>query len=293
MLCLFRFYFVSVLLFPALSSTQEVSITDDLGRRIELPSPAQRIVSLAPSITESLFAIGAGDQVVGVTTYCNYPPAALKKPKVGGIVNPSIEEIVGLRPDLIILSMEGNVRDDFEKLTSFGIPVFVSNPRSLGGIHRSVEQLGRLTGREARAHQVVAAMQSREDSITNAARQAPVQRVLFFVSLQPLIVVGARTFLNELIERAGGTNPAAATVSTFPAYSREAVLSVDPDTIVMMSGLIDQPRDVQMLYPEWAQLRAVRAGRVYQIDADIVSRPGPRAVDALDALYHLLHRQTK
>ena len=280
-------------MFTASTALAQLSVVDDLQRTVSLRSAANRIVSLAPSITESLFAIGAGEQVVGVTSYCNYPPAALVKAKVGGIVNPNIEAIVNLRPDLIVLSMEGNVREDFVKLTSFGIPVFVTNPRTLQGIRHSIEQLGQLAGRSVEASHLVAMMQSREDSIVAATRRAMKKKVLFFVSLQPLIVVGAGTFLDELLELAGAINPAAATFSTFPAYSREAVVSDNPDIIVIMSGLIAQTGNLDKQYPEWAQLEAVRAGRVFQIDADIVSRPGPRAVDGLDAIFHILHPQTK
>ena len=123
-------------------SMAQVTLLDDLHRQVTLPRPATRIVSLAPSITESLFAIGAGDQVIGVTDYCNFPPGVRLCHRVGGMINPSIETIVGLSPDLIIVSMEGNQRQDFTTLTGLQIPVFVTNPRTLEGINLSLRQLG-------------------------------------------------------------------------------------------------------------------------------------------------------
>ena len=131
----------------AAGSPPQITLTDDLQRQVTLPRSASRIVSLAPSITESLFAIGAGDQVIGVTDYCNFPPEARSCRRVGGMINPSIETIVGLAPDLIVVSMEGNTRQDFTTLTALRIPVFVCNPRSFEGINRSLRQLGSLTGR--------------------------------------------------------------------------------------------------------------------------------------------------
>ncbi|MBI4534970.1 MAG: cobalamin-binding protein [Ignavibacteriae bacterium] len=269
----------------------QITLVDDLNRSVSIPSAAQRIVSLAPSITESLFAIGAGSRVVGVTDYCNYPLAAKSKEQVGGVINPNIEKIVSLRPDLILLTMEGNVREDFNKLTSFGVPVFVTNPRTLQGIRESIAKIGSLAGREEEAARLVYSMKNVEDSVKTLTQKAVRPRVLFFVSLQPIIVVGTSTFLNELIELAGGVNIAASTGSTYPTYSREVVLENNPDVLIFMSEIIQDTDEITNLYPEWSKLNAVLAGKVFTIDADVLSRPGPRAVNGLRALFHLLHPQ--
>jgi iron complex transport system substrate-binding protein len=270
----------------------QVSVVDDIGCTVTLSSPAHRIVSLAPSITESLFAIEAGDHVVGVTDYCNFPPAARAKAKVGGMTNPSIETIVSLHPDLILLSMEGNVRDDFAALQRFGIPVFVSNPRTLEGIHRSLYQLGMLTGRTVAADSLIKRMRAREDSV-HAPAAAQRQRTLFIVSLQPLMVVGRNTFLNELLERSGAENLAARLPSTYPTYSRESFLAENPDVIIVMSDILADVSTLTRLFPEWESLAAVRQHRVHRINADLVSRPGPRAVDGLETLFHILHERNQ
>jgi iron complex transport system substrate-binding protein len=270
------------------SGLVHIAILDDLDRTVSLPSPAQSIVSLAPSITETLFAIRAGNQVVGVTDYCNYPEEATSKSRVGGITNPNIETIVSLRPDLIILSMEGNVREDFDKLLSFGIPVFVTNPRTLQGIHKSIEDLGILTGKTEEAAQLVHSMQAREESVIRAVPQRK-KKTLLIVSLQPLIVVGGGTYLSELIRLAGGMNLAISASSTYPMYSRETVVAEDPDVLIIMSDILTDQSMLLTLFPEWEVLTAVQSNQIYGVDADIVTRPGPRAVDGLESLYQILH----
>lgn len=267
------------------------SLVDDLKRPVTLAGFAQRIVSLAPSTTETLFAIGAGGQIVGITDYCNYPQETKSKPKVGGLVNPNIEAIAGLNPDLILLSMEGNVREDFTRILSLHIPVFVTNPRSLEDIRRTIAQLGELTGHQGTAAMLAARMKVREDSIAGLASRSAESSVLLFVSLHPLIVAGADNFISEIIRRAGGTNPAAASGISYPVYSREAVLADDPDVILLTSDLSSDIPELIALYPEWRNLRAVRAGKVFRIDADMVSRPGPRAVEGLATVFHLLHKE--
>lgn len=278
----------ATLLLPVRNTYGDVTVIDDLGRTVHLASPAQRVVSLAPSITECLFAIGAGDRVAGVTDYCTFPPAAAAKPKVGGITTPSIEAIVRLRPDLIVLSMEGNVRQDFDRLTTLNIPVFVTNPRTLEGIHRSIAHLGRLTGHEADADSLSRAMRIRETALRERIGSSRAS-VLLFLSVDPLIVVGGKTFLDDLLRLAGGDNVAADIPGTYPAVSREAVLTRNPSVIMLTTDLVPDIDHLLARFPEWRTLDAVRNGRVYRIDPDIVSRPGPRALDALELLSHYLH----
>jgi iron complex transport system substrate-binding protein len=261
----------------------QVTLVDDLKRTVVLPRTAQRIVSLAPSITESLFAIGAGSQVVGVTDYCNFPPEARSIHHVGGMINPSIETIVGLSPDLILFSMEGNQRQDFAILTGLRVPAFVTNPRNLEGINTSLLQLGALTGHMREAATLVSALTERTTKLK--ANIGPARtRTLLFVSVQPLVAVGARTFLNELLVVAGGENLAASTGLTYPQLSREVVLDQDPAVLLVASDVMDSTQNVTALYPEWARLSAVRNGHVYRVNADLISRPGPRAVDGLASL---------
>jgi iron complex transport system substrate-binding protein len=286
----FAFLYVAVVLFFSTSIAQ-IRVVDDLQRSVTLPSRATRIVSLAPSITETLFAIGAGEHVVGVTDYCNFPSEAKSKQKVGGMTNPSIETIVRLKPDLIAMSMEGNTKQGYDNLVRFKIPVFVSNPRTLEGIYQSIEQLGALTGRTESARQLSSMLKLRSDSLAATTKKVKTKSVLFFVSLQPAIVVGKGTFLHQLIELAGGVNAASKTQGTYPQYSREAVLKDNPDVLIFLQDVLRNRSELTTLYPEWKTLKAFHGNRIFTIDADIVSRPGPRAVQGLAQLIRLVHQE--
>jgi iron complex transport system substrate-binding protein len=266
----------------------EVTVVDDLHRRVVLAAAAERVVSLAPSITETLFALGAGGQVIGVTDFCNYPPEAQKKHRVGGITNPSIETIIGLKPDLIILSMEGNVREDFRKLLDLRVPLFVTNPRTLAGINKSIDDLGKLTGKEDNALRLVESMKAREDSLGLLPKRS--KHVLLIVSLQPLIVLGTNTFLAELLHLAGGENIAGDSPSTYPTLSREVVVERNPDVIIVTSNILQNVDELLELFPEWIGLNAIRNHQVYRINPDIISRPGPRVVEGLEALYNIIQQ---
>ncbi len=282
---------LALTLLLASSARTGVSLTDDIGRTVALPAPARRVVSLAPSLTESLFAIGAGEQVVGRTTFCDYPPEASRVPPVGGMTNPSLESIVACRPDLIVVSMEGNTRDDFPRLLSLGVPLYVSNPRTLAGIYRSLDQLGILTGREKQARHLVDSLQRYEHSLRVPPGPRP-PTVLVLVSLQPLMVAGGNTLLNELLTLAGARNPAASLPGHYPAISREAVLAHPPDVLFLTGDLPADTAALTSLFPEWKTLRALREGRVYSLDAAILSRPGPRALEGLHLIITSLAKGT-
>jgi len=264
-------------------SHAQVRVVDDLHRTVALSRAATRIVSLAPSITESLFAIGAGSQVVGVTDYCNFPPEAGSRRHVGGLTNPNIETIVGLSPDLIVVSMEGNLRQDFTALTGIGVPVFVSNPRTIRAINESLRQLGVLTGHQREAVFLADSLSRRAARIRSAVKDHST-RTLLLVSLQPLMAVGAKNFLNEMVQAAGGQNLAAPAGLTYPLLSRETILQQDPDVILITSDACDSTLDLAALYPEWTQISAFQHKRVYRIDADLIARPGPRAIEGLALL---------
>lgn len=268
----------------------QLVLTDDLGRSVTLPSAAQRIVSLAPSITETLFALGAGEQVRGVTGYCNYPPEARNKESIGGLIAPSIEAILSLTPDLIIVTPEGNAQESFRQVHATGIPVFVTNPRNIEGVRKSIRDIGFLTGRSEGAAALVRSMKQREDSL----RSLPPTKIplLLVISLQPLMVAGSGTFLSEMIELAGGDNLAAGTGMTYPTFSREQVVASDPDVILMPSGLPGMD-DVLSFYPEWKDLEAFQSGHVYEVDPDVISRPGPRVIEGAIRMRELLSKKNK
>lgn len=282
---------LSVALSAVIPPAAQITVVDDLSRTVQLSQPARRVVSLAPSLTETLFAIGAGDVIAGVTSYCTYPEAAAGKPQVGGMINPSHEAIVALKPDLIVLSMEGNVREDFDRLAALGAAVFVSNPRSLADIRRSISQLGVLTGRSEAASALAESLAAGEAEVVRNPPGVKV-RTLLIVSIRPLIVAGGKTFLNELLETAGAQNLAARFPSTYPTLSREAVVSENPDLLLVTSEVVADTRLLFEEFPEWTSLNAAQHNRIYRVDADLVSRPGPRAVDALRLIARLVLGKT-
>ncbi len=279
-----------LLLLPAVrqSTPGTLTVTDDLGHALSLPGIPRRIVSLAPSLTESLYAIGAGDQVVGVTDYCDYPPDARKKPRVGGMINPNLETIISVHPDLVIMSVEGNQKGDYERLTSLGVPVFISNPRSLEGIYRSLAQLGGLTGKTRAASRVIDSLRAVEDSVRALPHGPPVAS-LMLVSVRPLMAAGKGTFLNELLVLAGGRNIAGGAASGYPAISRETILADNPHVILATSDIVTSAPELLSLFPEWAATDAARRGRVFVVDANLVTRPGPRALEGLRLLSGIIH----
>ena len=263
-------------------------LTDDLGVDVRISPTPQRIVSLAPSITETLFALGLDSAVVGVTDYCDYPPAALNKVRVGGLSNPGFEQIASLNPDLILLSVAGNSQADYNKLSSLGFRLFVSNPSTIGSLFTSIKKIGELTGTGPRADSLLAILRKTQDSLTLTARLRPKKSVLMLVSIRPLIAVGKGTFLHELIEMANARNVAVDAAVSYPIMSREHILTLQPHAIIVMSDVARSPEDIVNAYNEWRTLRAVQSNSVMILDASLLSRPGPRIMKGLELLVSAL-----
>ncbi len=264
-------------------------VTDMLGRRVRIPDHAARIVSLAPSITETVFLLGDGERLVGVTDYCDYPPEAARKPRVGGISNPSFEAILTLRPDLVLATSESNYAEHVQRLTLLGLPVYVIRPVTFETVLDSIERIGDVLGRGDVARGRVASMRREADAIARAVQGAPRPRVLYVVWPNPLIAPGRGTLITELIQRAGGESVTGAEPLPYPRLSLETVVERRPDRIIV--GRHGQG-SVEELLRGWAGLTAVaavREGRVYGVDGDLVHRPGPRMIEALRALARALH----
>jgi ABC-type Fe3+-hydroxamate transport system substrate-binding protein len=264
-------------------------VTDMLGRRVRVPDHAVRIVSLAPSITETVFVLGDGDRLVGVTDFCDYPPEAARKPRVGGISTPSFEAILALRPDLILATSESNYSEHVERLVSLGLAVYVVRPVDFETVLESIDRIGGVLGRDAAARAQVASMRRDADAIARAVAGSPRPRVLYVVWPNPLIAPGRGTLISELIQRAGGESVTGADPLPYPRLSLETVVERRPDRIIV--GRHGQGT-VEELLRGWERLgsvSAVREGRVYGVDGDLVHRPGPRMVEALRALARVIH----
>jgi iron complex transport system substrate-binding protein len=265
-----------------------IRVEDGVGNVITLESEAQRIVSLAPNHTEILYALGVGDRVVGVTEYCNYPPEAAAKPKVGDFITVDLEQVVGLEPDLV-LATTMHMAETVPALQERGITVFVLDPQSVVAVLESIQKIGQLTDRESEAEALVADMQARIAAVQEKVQGAPRPKV--FWELGPeLFTAGPGSFVNDLITLAGGENVAGDADSPWPQLSVEAIILKDPDVIVLADHNYGQTAEMVKERPGWEDIQAVREGNVIEItDDDIVSRPGPRLVEGLEFLAKAFH----
>ncbi len=263
--------------------------TDDLGRSIQIERPPQRIVSLAPGITEILFSLGLGDRVVGVTNYCDYPPAAVTKQRVGGL-NPNFEVILTLRPDLVVGTAGLYQEENILKFKRFGIPFFIFDPTSLAKIFDMILVLGTMNGVEQAAKVEVRQLQERLDLLRQKIASFPRPRLLYVVDKEPLISVGKGSFLNDLIRDAGGISITQGLENAYPLVSIEYVIQQDPQVIILAMDADQVVTDQEKRYwSRWLALSAVREGRIYKVRRDLLNRPGPRVLDGLEELAGLLH----
>lgn len=245
---------------------------------------------MAPALTEILFALELGDRVVGVTDYCDYPPAAASKPRIGGYVNPSVEAVLALRPDLVLVSPAAGNRDAARAIERAGVRLEIVPAETLDETLDAMERIGRACGVAERGASLARAVRGRIESASRSVEGLPRVRTLFCVQVEPLIAAGAGTLPSELLELAGGTNIVRAT--RYPQIGIETVLAEGPDVILQarMVGVDESAeRAARDLWNRWGTVPAVRNGRVLVFDATIALRPGPRVADAVESLARLLH----
>lgn len=256
--------------------------------------PPRHVVSLAPSLTEMVFALGAGDTLAGVTTYCDYPEAAKRLPKVGGIEdgNIDLERVLALKPDLVVAIGEGQ-RNAVDSLRRLGLRVEVVPSQTFDDVFESIPQMGRLLGREAAAKQLTTELSRRIERVRKAVASLPGDRrprVFYEVWDRPLMTATGDTLIGRLIELAGGVNIFGDLSGRFVQVNPEAVLKRNPQAILAPdhhAARVD-PRSLTQL-PGFSRLEAVRQGRILILDGNLVSRAGPRIADALELLAHALH----
>jgi len=259
----------------------------------------RRIVSTTPSVTEILYALGLGDRVVGVTNYCHYPPEVVKKPKIGSYTSPNLEAIAALRPDLVII--QSNPIQLQNKLTALRLRSLEINQDSLPKLMESIQQIAAAAGVASKGIEVVARIRAGLDGIAAKLKGAPRTRTMFLIGRSPnaldgMVAAGGPTFLNELIELAGGDNIFKSAVAAYPAISLEEVLARSPAVIIDMGdmaqtvGVTDaHKREVVRLWSRYPTIEAVRKGRVFAVASDIFVVPGPRIVDAVREFARMLH----
>ena len=259
-------------------------VFDDLGRLVAINGTPQRIVSLAPSNTEILFALGLGEKVVGVTDWCDYPPEALEKEKVGGYDTPDIEKIVALNPDLILVAY-GTSMDVINTLVGLGLTVFGIKTTDLDDLLNDIKTIGEITDKELEAYALTSEMENRIQAVTNQTEELEERPSVFYIVWHdPLWTAGSETFIHELIEKAGGVN-ICQNLTGYTTISIEEVVACNPEVIITSEWSF-----------EWAQNETLLEGtdarqydRVYQGDDDLVQRPGPRLVEGLEWFAYFIH----
>ncbi len=271
----------------AMPAQAEVSVLDDTGWQVTLAQPAQRIVSLAPHITELLFSAGAGGRIVGAVDYSDYPPAAKKLPRVGAYNAVDMERILALRPDLVIAWASGNPSALIEQLRSLGLTVFLSEPRSLEDVASNLERFGQLAGTQTTAQAMADEFRRRLQALrTRYAGRVPVS-VFYQIWHRPLMTVNGEHLISKVIRLCGGRNVFAELPTLVPKLDMEAVLAADPQAIV--AG-VREPGDTswQQDWRRWPQLRAVREGHLISVPADLLQRHTLRILDGAEQLCAVL-----
>jgi iron complex transport system substrate-binding protein len=265
-------------------------ITDEAGRSVTIPADVRRIVTLAPNLTETIYALGLGDRLVGDTDYCDTPSAAKAKPHVGAPVNPSLEAIVGLHPDLVLATTSINRRETVEALTHLGIAVYASDPRTIRGMLASFARMAELLGAGAQGVELVRRLQTRLEALHSRLADQPLVPVLFVVWEDPLISIGQNTFIADALRWAGAES-VIVSKQNWPQVSLEEVVRLQPDYIVLTSNHVDtemsQVSDLRER-PAWMDLQAVEAGHVAVLSEE-VARPSPGLIDAIEQLARELH----
>jgi len=278
---------------PSASARYPMNVTDDKDRVVVIQKMPERIVSLSPKNTEMLYALGLGDKVVGDTDYCNYPADAANKTRVGGITNVNVEQVAAPQPD-VVFADSLTKKEAAEKLQAMGYPVIVNDPRNVSDIESSILRMGKVCGVEDNATRLAGEINSSIKAITD--KTAPLNetrrpKVLMLLDTYDFYVAGSDCYGNDLIILAGGQN-VARELSDYKAMSKEAVIKADPDIIIMPVDAYSQ-LDFEKLRngtDDWMkQLSAVKSGRVYAVASDPIFRPGPRVVDAAQAMAKIIH----
>ena len=273
---------------PASPATR--GVTDGYGRSVRVPVNPSRIVSLAPSLTETVYALGAESRLVGDTDYCDYPPDAQKKPKVGGVVNPNLEEIAALHPDLVLLSKEGNLLETVRALDDLGIPNYATDAHSIAQIISSIQRLAAVLDVETAGKTLTNDLQQRLDALQSRLSGVPPKRVLFVVWPEPLMSVGQKTFVADALRKAGAISVVDSN-QDWPQVSLEEIARLQPDFLVFASshtGAGDHDFEELANRPGWQILDAVR-NRHFAVVSEAIIRPSPRIVSVIEDLAHQLH----
>jgi len=257
---------------------------DALGRDVSLPHDVKRVVSLAPNLTEMIYAVGGGEKLVGDTTYCDFPEAAKSVQKIGDTMSPNMEAIIALHPDVVFVSTASQIEAFMRTLAERNIAVYVVDAKSVEEVLASIQTIGDILGTKPEADKTVAALKARLDAVRSQVRGKTVRRVFVQISKEPLFTAGREAYLNEAVQIAGGESVTREVPGAYPNLSRETALKLDPDAIIIADT--EGHHDPNSAF---ANSAAVKNGQVFRINADLLSRPGPRIVDGIEAVARDLH----
>jgi len=263
------------------------TLTDEMGRKVVVPDHPHRVICLMPTVTDTVFALGAGDDVVGISDYTKYPAAALTKPSVGDLIKPSIETILSLHPDLVIGTQPKGPMEVTDQLERAGIPIFLVSPHGIAGIFHSIESVGMALNRTPQADALVHSLQQRVDAVRARTKGLPAPRVFMPIWYDPITTIGKNAFITEVIEAAGGRSVTDDLTSEWPQISMEVVLERAPDALLLVRG---GKTTLQVLQdrPGWSSMTAIKAHRAYYLD-DRINFASPVAIDALEDLAKQFH----
>ena len=279
-------------LLVAAAPANALTVRDMLGREVTLAAPPQRIVSLVPSVTESIFALGGQARLAGRTDWCDSPPAAREKPSVGGMINPSLETIVTLKPDLVIATDEGNREETIVQLRRLGIPTYLVHAHRVAEMLDMVARLGDLVERRDAVGPLVGSIRGRIDAVRQRVAALPAPSVLYVLWPEPLIVPGAASHITELIELAGGRSITAGMRDSYVRLSLEAAVARGPEVIILADHSNAGTAAGRQSPEKWQRLAsvpAIKAGRLHSIDLSVLHRYGPRVPDGLEMLARMIH----
>jgi iron complex transport system substrate-binding protein len=269
-----------------------LTVRDMLGREVVLAGPPARIVSLVPSVTEIVFSLGAQDRLVGRTDFCDYPLRVRSKPSVGGMVNPNLETLVALKPDLVIGTDEGNREETFRQLERLRIPTYLVHANRIAETVDLITRVGALTGHQADVPRLTGAMLQRVEAVRRAVAPFRRPRVLYVLWPDPLIVPGRTSMLTELIEIAGGESITAADTDAYPRFSLEAAVTRAPEVIILAdhsTGASTAGRAAPEKWQRLVSVPAIRDGRLHSADLSVLHRYGPRVPEGLETLARMIH----
>jgi iron complex transport system substrate-binding protein len=263
------------------------TLTDEMGRKVVVPDHPHRVICLMPTVTDTVFALGAGDDVVGISDYTKYPAAALTKPSVGDLIKPSIETILSLRPDLVIGTQPKGPMEVTDQLERAGIPIFLVSPHGIAGIFHSVETIGMALNRTPQAEALIHNLQLRVDVVRTRTKHLPAPRVFMPIWYDPITTIGKNAFITEVIEAAGGRSVTDDLNTEWPQISMEVVLERAPDALLLVRGGKTTLKVLQDR-PGWSSMAAIKTQRAYYVD-DRINFASPVAIDALEDLAKQFH----